>query len=113
MNVITINCIGLGHWGPNLVRAFVSSQRARIGTVCDLSEARLETVRSKISASLSTSQDPLDTAMDPEADAVVIATPTATHYDLARAALRAGKHVLVEKPLAKSGAECEELVDLA
>jgi predicted dehydrogenase len=111
--VTTVNFIGLGHWGPNLVRAFINSQRAGVGTVCDLSDARLATVRRNISASIRCSSDPQATATDPAAEAVVIATPTETHYSLTKAALLAGKHVLVEKPLAARLDEAEELVALA
>src|SRR5437762_12423091 len=96
----TINFIGLGHWGPNLVRAFINSQRAQVGMVCDLSETRLETVRRNISAAIRCTADSQVAATDPEADAVVIATPTETHFSLTKTALSAGKHVLVEKPLA-------------
>jgi predicted dehydrogenase len=109
----TINFIGLGHWGPNLVRAFINSQRARVGMVCDLSEARLEAVRRNISASIQCTHDPQAAATDPAADAVVIATPTETHYSLSKAALLAGKHVLVEKPLAARLDQAQDLVAIA
>ncbi len=109
----TVNFIGLGHWGPNLVRAFINTQRMTVGSVCDLSEARLEAVRRNISATIRCTADAQAAATDPAADAVVIATPTDTHFEFAKAALSAGKHVLVEKPLARSLAEAEELVALA
>ncbi len=109
----TVNFIGLGHWGPNLVRAFINSQRAEVGAVCDLSEARLATVRRNISTAIRCTSDSHAAATDPDAEAVVIATPTDTHFSLAKAALLAGKHVLVEKPLARNLAEAEELVALA
>ncbi len=109
----TINFIGLGHWGPNLVRAFLNSQRALVGMVCDLSEARLETVRRNISGSIQCAQDPQAAATDPAADAIVIATPTETHYSLSKAALLAGKHVLVEKPLAARLDQAQDLVAIA
>ncbi len=109
----TVNFIGLGHWGPNLVRAFINSQRARVGMVCDLSESRLETVRRNISTSIRCTTDSHAAAIDPQADAVVIATPTDTHYRLTKAALESGKHVLVEKPLAARLDQAEELVDVA
>ncbi|HEX4072551.1 MAG TPA: Gfo/Idh/MocA family oxidoreductase [Planctomycetaceae bacterium] len=111
--MITVNCIGLGHWGPNLVRCFDSSDRARVGTVCDLSDTRLALLRKRFSHKLRTSTDPFATTVDPKADAVVIATPTQTHFDLVRAALRADKHVFVEKPLAGNLDDAEALVDLA
>jgi predicted dehydrogenase len=112
-STITVNCIGLGHWGPNLVQCFNSSERATVGTVCDLSDARLAMIRKRVSHKVRTSTDPVATAVDPKADAVVISTPTQTHFELTKAALNAGKHVFVEKPLAGSLDEAEELVELA
>ena len=111
--MITVNCIGLGQWGPNLVRCFDSSERAKVGTVCDLSDARLAQVRKRFSHKLRTSTDPVATAVDPKADAVVIATPTRTHFELVKVALSAGKHVFVEKPLAGNLEDAEALVELA
>jgi predicted dehydrogenase len=111
--VITVNCVGLGHWGPNLARVFASHPESRIGTVCDLSTERLALVQRKIPGVFQCSSDAMATVADPDAQAVVIATPTHTHYALAKAALQAGKHVLVEKPLCKTTAEGQELVDLA
>ncbi|MFM7129039.1 MAG: Gfo/Idh/MocA family protein, partial [bacterium] len=96
---LTINFIGLGHWGPILVRAIASNPLARVGTVCDIDETRLTLVKKYIPAVQQTSIDSLATLSDPGADAVIIATPTKTHYALVKAALDAGKHVLVEKPL--------------
>lgn len=110
---LTFNCIGLGHWGPNLTRAIASNPHARIGTVCDLDESRLKLVRRSIPVIEACSSDPIATIEDPKANAVVIATPTRTHYELTKRALKAGKHVLVEKPLALNVAEAEELADLS
>jgi len=110
---IVINCIGLGHWGPNLVRAIASNPAASVGTVCDLDENRLALVRRNIPSVQQTSSDSLATITDPAAQAVVIATPTKTHYALVKAALEAGKHVLVEKPLTLDVGESEELTALA
>ncbi len=111
--MITVNCVGLGHWGPNLARIFASHSLSRLGTVCDLSAERLALVRRNIPAGFETSTDPMATVCDPNADAVVIATPTHTHFELAKAALQAGKHVLVEKPLCHTVREGEELQALA
>jgi predicted dehydrogenase len=111
--LVVINCVGVGHWGPNLVRAFATHPEARVGTVCDLSEERLNLVRRHIPSVVKFSTNAADAVSDPEADAVVIATPVSSHYVLAKAALEAGKHVLVEKPLCRSLAEGEELVALA
>jgi predicted dehydrogenase len=111
--VLLINCIGVGHWGPNLVRNFATHPEARVGTVCDLSEERLDLVHRNIPSIDKFTIDPVETVTDPDAQAVVIATPVKTHFELAKAALEAGKHVLVEKPLCRSVAEGEELVALA
>jgi dTDP-4-amino-4,6-dideoxygalactose transaminase/predicted dehydrogenase len=111
--MIKINCIGVGHWGPNLVKAFAMHPEVQINAICDLSEERLALVRQNIPTVARFSTDCQATATDPEADAVVIATPVSTHYDLARWALEAGKHVLVEKPLCPSVEQGEELAALA
>lgn len=110
---LTINCIGLGHWGPNLVRGVTRNPLARVGTVCDLDDARLKLVRKNIASIEAVSADPAATIEDPAADAVIIATPSRSHYRLVRHALLAGKHVLVEKPLALDVREADELADLA
>lgn len=111
--MIVVNCLGVGHWGPNLVRQFATHPETRVGVVCDLSEDRLALVRRNLPSVNNFSRDPLATVTDPAADAVVIATPVSTHYALAKAALEAGKHVLIEKPLCRSTAEAEDLVALA
>ena len=69
--MISINCIGVGHWGPNLVRIFSTHPETRVGTVCDLSEERLALVRRNVPTVANFSTDPFATATDPEADAVV------------------------------------------
>lgn len=111
--ILTINCIGLGHWGPNLTRAIATNPLACVGTVCDLDEARMNLVLRNIPSIRKSTSDPIAAIEDPAADAVVIATPTRTHYELVKLALEAGKHVLVEKPLALNLHEAEELADLA
>jgi predicted dehydrogenase len=111
--VIVVNCVGVGHWGPNLVRNFCTHPEARVGTVCDLSQDRLRLIQRNNPSIAGVSTDAMATIKDPAAQAVVIATPVATHYKLARAALEAGKHVLVEKPLCSTVAEAEKLVGLA
>jgi predicted dehydrogenase len=109
---LTINIIGAGHWGPNLIRNFTRISGVRIGKVADLSEARLAQVRARF-PSVATTSNSAEVTQDPSADAVAIVTPVSTHFDLARQALRAGKHVFVEKPLCSTVAQCEELIDLA
>lgn len=112
-NNLKVNCIGLGHWGPNLVRAISMNPAAHLGTVCDLDESRLELVKRNIPSIQVLSTDPVATIEDPSADAVIIATPTRTHYALVKRALEAGKHVLVEKPLSLDVNEADALADLA
>jgi predicted dehydrogenase len=111
--LVTVNCVGVGHWGPNLVRIFATHAEARVGAVCDLSEERLSLVRRNIPSIGRSTTDAIAAVTDPEADAVVLATPVNTHHALAKAALAAGKHVLVEKPLCRTVAEGEELLALA
>ncbi|MCK6554551.1 Gfo/Idh/MocA family oxidoreductase [Candidatus Binatia bacterium] len=110
--MIRVGVIGLGYWGPNLVRNFGSTPRTRVSWLCDANPARLDQVGTQCLTAERT-LDAADVLADPSVDAVAIATPVGTHCRLAAAAFRAGKHVLVEKPLAASVAEAEELVALA
>lgn len=110
---LTINCVGLGHWGPNLVRALSMDPRVRVSTVCDFDDSRTKLVMRNIPSIRASSKDPIATVEDPAADAVVIATPTRTHYELVKRALSSGKHVLVEKPLTLDVGEARELTELA
>jgi predicted dehydrogenase len=104
--------IGYGYWGPKLVRAFLQGGSFERVMVCDpVTEKRQRAVRENPGV---TAVESLDVVLrDGDVEAVVIATPPGTHYGLARAALLAGKHVLVEKPLSICAAEAAELVDLA
>jgi predicted dehydrogenase len=110
--MIRIAVIGAGHWGPNLIRNFHNHQTSEVAWVVDRAPARLELTRSRF-PDVRTASDPAVALGDPTVDGVVIATPTVTHYELAAAALRAGKHVLVEKPIATTPADADDLCDLA
>lgn len=112
MKTTTIGVIGCGYWGPNLLRNFAENESARLRWMCDLDAKRLETMGRRYPSSRTT-PDYRQMLADPELDAVVIATPVATHYQFAREALLAGKHVLVEKPFTASVREAEELIELA
>lgn len=104
--------IGLGYWGPNLVRNFYAALGEDLVMVCDASPERLDAIARQYPTVRSTTcVDEVFAAS--EVDAVAIATPVATHYPLAKAALEAGKSVFVEKPMASSVAEARELVQLA
>lgn len=110
--MIKVGVIGYGYWGPNLVRNFMAAPGSSVEAVCDLKEERLAPLR-KLYPSVRTSNDTRELIRDPTVDAVVIATPVSSHFDLAMEALRAGKHVLVEKPLAATSVEARQLIDEA
>lgn len=111
-SLLRIAVIGAGHWGPNLIRNFHNQQTSEVTWIVDRDPRRLELTRSRYPG-VRFAADPADAFADPAVDAVVIATPTVTHYPLAMAALHAGKHVLVEKPIATRFEEAEELCVLA
>jgi len=112
MNVIGVGVIGVGYWGPKHARNFAEVRGSRLAMVADLDERRLSAMRDRHPGLHTTTQhrEMLDS---PGVDAVVIATNASTHVRLAREALLAGKHVLVEKPIAVSGQDAEELIQLA
>jgi predicted dehydrogenase len=107
-----VGVIGYGYWGPKLVRNFADLQSADLSAVADSDLSRLARVQAQY-PSVRLFARAEDLLHEPDIDAVVIATPVHTHYRLARAALLAGKHVMVEKPLTASTTEAEELADLA
>ncbi len=109
---IAIGIIGYGYWGPNLARNFHALPFVRLKSVCDLNPGRLQHMR-KLYPDAVAHTDYEEMISDGELDAVVIATPLKTHHPIAKASLVAGKHVLIEKPMAGSSEECEELVALA
>jgi predicted dehydrogenase len=109
---LNLGIIGCGYWGPNLLRNFSTLSQCRVRTICDVDIKRLTHLQSLYpSVEISTSFDSVIGRND--IDAVVIATPASAHYRLAKRALLAGKHVLIEKPMARSVAECDELIQLA
>jgi len=110
--VITVGVIGYGYWGPNLVRNFTEAPGGRVGFVTDTRAERLSHVTSRYPA-VKVSTDYRDLLADPSVDAVAVATPVSTHFDLAMAALRAGKHVLVEKPMTANSEQSLVLIDEA
>src|SRR4051794_13860995 len=110
--VVNVAVIGLGYWGPNLLRALFEVPGATVSHICDLDEDRLRRYAARYPGVTPTT-DPDDILNDPEVDAVVIATPVFSHFGLASRTLEAGKHTLVEKPLAASTNEAQELIRLA
>jgi len=108
----TVGVIGCGYWGPNLLRNFAENETAELRWMCDLDAKRL-TAMGRRYPGTQTTTDYKSLMADPELDAVAIATPVWTHFNFAKDALEAGKHVLVEKPLTASVAEAEQLIELA
>ncbi len=110
--MLKIGVIGYGYWGPNLVRNFMDASGSTVVAVCDLRPERLAQLQARYPSvkTLTNYRELLD---DPEIDAIAVATPVASHFDLAMAALAANKHVLVEKPLAASSELGMRLIDEA
>jgi predicted dehydrogenase len=112
MPPIGLAVIGAGYWGPNLVRSALATPELSLQWLCDLDVERAQSVLGPRSTVASTSSYE-EVLADPEVNAVAIATPAGTHFELVSAALEAGKHVLVEKPLTPTVAEGRKLADLA
>ena len=110
--MVTVGIIGYGYWGPNLVRNFFAQKNCVVKAVADSRQNRLD-VLSKSYPSINPVKDAEDILNDPEIDAVIIATPVFTHYQLAQKALENNKHVLLEKPMASSVEQCEYLIEIA
>jgi predicted dehydrogenase len=104
--------VGHGYWGPNLLRNYMELGEAWVEWVCDSRPEALAEVNARY-PSVATTTDYEQVLADPKVDAVVIVTPISTHFPLAKAALAAGKHVFVEKPMTGSTADAVELVGLA
>lgn len=109
--ILPVAIVGCGYWGPNLIRNFFASPQYRVAAIVDKDPARLQAIHS-VYPSVPVSDD-FASALAPGIALVVLATPPETHHALGMAALRAGKHLLVEKPMALSSAHCRELNVLA
>lgn len=112
MKTINIGVVGYGYWGPNLVRNFFAANDCKVKAVADGRPERLALL-AKVFPSVNGVKDADDIINDTEIDAVVIATSVFSHFPLAKKALNAGKHVLIEKPMTASVAEADELIELA
>jgi predicted dehydrogenase len=109
---VSIAVVGLGYWGPSVLRNLHELPEAVVSWLCDARHEQLETIGRRYPAPRQTTHFG-DVLADDRIEAVVLATPVSTHYRLALDALRAGKHVFVEKPLASSASEAAELVAVA
>lgn len=110
--MIGVGVIGYGYWGPNLVRNFAEAAAGRVVMVADQRAERLHLAQ-KRNAGIEVTTDAHALIANPAVDAVAIATPVSSHFELAQAALQAGKHVLVEKPITSTADEASRLIDLA
>jgi predicted dehydrogenase len=109
---IKVGVVGCGYWGPNLVRNFRSISDCHLKVMCDVSEQRLAHLKS-VYPEVEGATDYNHVLNGIGLDAVVIATAVKSHFPLAKASLLAGKHTFIEKPMASSTEECEELIDIA
>ncbi len=98
MTATTVGVIGLGYWGPNLLRNFAENEAAELRWICDADTSRLAAMGRRYPAAQTTT-DYRKLLSDAKLDAIAVVTPVATHFQIAKAGLLAGKHLLVEKPL--------------
>ena len=110
--LVGVGVVGYGYWGPNLVRNFSNAEGAQVIAVSDLDQKNL-LLSKRRHPGIVTTTDFRDLLTDNRIDAIVVATPVHTHYELAMAALKAGKHVFVEKPLAQTSEQVRRLIDEA
>lgn len=109
---LNVGVVGCGYWGPNLIRNFRAIDECRMRVMCDVSEDRLRELHA-LYPEVEGTTNYGGLVSRPDIDAIVVATPVHLHFAMAKAALTAGKHVMIEKPMAASLAECEELNALA
>jgi predicted dehydrogenase len=110
--IVNVGVVGCGYWGPNLVRNFRSLPDCKLKMMCDLSEARLKHLHS-LYPEVEGEKNFDKMLARTDIDAVVVATSVKFHFPMAKASLLAGKHTLIEKPMAASTEQCEELIDIA
>jgi len=110
--MIRIGVIGYGYWGPNVVRNVHSLDEGCVDSICDINPAALDRARHAYPA-MQLTRDSSELVKSAHIDAIAVATPVWTHFELAKASLENGKHVFVEKPLASTAAQAEELIELA
>ena len=110
--MIRVGVIGYGYWGPTVARNFHGTDGCELVTICDRKPAVLERAQ-KAFPGIAVTSDPSEVLRSPGIDAVAVITPVWTHFELAKAALEAGKHVFVEKPFTSTASQAEELIELA
>src|SRR5436309_14453544 len=110
--MIRLGVIGYGYWGPNIVRNLRTVEGCELAAVCDRSPAALKRV-AEAYPDLAITTDPSELMLSPKIDAIAVATPVCTHFELAKTALQNGKHVFVEKPFTSTTQQAAELIELA
>jgi predicted dehydrogenase len=110
--VINVGVIGYGYWGPNLVRNLAEVSRVKLAAVADSAPQKLELVQRRFPA-VKTTTDYQDLIRDPAIDAIAIATPVSTHFELGMAVLKAGKHLWLEKPMTETSLQARQLLEEA
>jgi len=111
-NFIRVSIIGVGYWGPNIIRNFISNASTIVDSICDIRQERIDAIR-KIYQFLNATRDYREIVHSNSNDLVAICTPVFTHYEIAKEALEAGKHILLTKPMTSTTVQAEELVNLA
>ena len=110
--MLNVGVVGYGYWGPNLVRNLFEVADTQVIAISDMRQERLDLIKSRY-PSVRVTTDFNDLLDDPNIDAIAIATPVQTHFELALKALQSGKHVLVEKPMASTSDQALELIEVA
>ncbi len=110
--MVRIGVVGYGYWGPNLVRNFAEVPSGELAAVADTDPAKLASVRQRFPA-IRTTTDFRELVQDPAIDAVAVATPVESHFEIGMAALAAGKHLWLEKPMTETSEQAERLVEEA
>jgi predicted dehydrogenase len=111
-DALGVALVGYGYWGPNLLRNYMDLPEAEVKWVCDLRPDALKRTQARY-ASVPVTTEYEQVLADPAVHAVLVATPISTHHELARAALEAGKHVFVEKPMTHDVGSSRDLIELA
>src|SRR6266516_7335839 len=110
--MVRMGVIGCGYWGPNLIRNLTKIKDCRLVAIADQRQDRLDSVK-HLNSEMTTTNVNKELVESDSIDAVVIATPISTHFDLAKACLNNGKHVFIEKPITTTSAQARELIHLA
>ncbi len=111
MKKLNVGLVGFGYWGPNYARLLINNDKTSLVKICDTNKKVLDEVTQKLG--INTTDNLNDLLKDPQVEAIIISTPTSTHYNLVKKSLQAKKHVLVEKPLTTTVAQSDQLIKLA